>query len=795
MMTTEMIFLLLMNWLGTGIAASHLARHWQQTVVPCTVSAEFDPQLASAYLEKEVPSFGCVGNGTSKKKNAEVHVIYYHGNQKQNVELQLDDYNKRGFNEPFVLVLSSNVTVYWQVRLRRNPKHLHKHTFVVSSGSGLRFAYKHLESRPIILKPKHLPQEVDDLFTWVTKRFSIVTTFTSVQGGSLLTTVIGKAHALSTQNTLPSSCILNKNLDQQEYLNVKAVSMEKQPVEGCLMKDRLAGSSSGLAYVVELKDVPDVKQFEVVLDLRGHSGHHGDSQLCLVLKSPTNVMWRVNTKKIHGRISIVANSFVDMAGVRVSTVSVRSEELQESGMDLLHWVEYFLKPVAMYTAVSNSNKIKISLPDQAEKEQRTAKQIRIGLRQSLKTECNLNTLTVAVDKIVLQMLGIKKSMLTLLDPQCIASENLTHVYMESTSQACGTNFIRTTEGGQALVNALVLHDSNIIIEEVRNSDFLVEGSGLEDVFSGSGESELNDLMLDDEDLQLRPLQINFMCLIKQQIVEKPDLHLQLFKDVLFLAPYTRFPLTVSQPHSRLYLEATATSDPLLKAKLESCWLTPELDTSALLRYALIENSCAADDSIQYLQTGPPQSERLSFTLENYMKQTTSLTGSAILKCQIGFCCINKKCGSYSYPLCPDHSLECDPNQHRHQPDSSSGSTSYSSHLIVLGTLILPAHITVYTEDTKQTSDVLEGSSKGQSSEGSKDPVVIEGLDSGTVVGIAFAAFIIGAMMMGALWFIHTHSGSLFSSGPFKRSLGPQEMPEQEEGYAETTPGSSVPIST
>lgn len=50
------------------------------------------------------------------------------------------------------------------------------------------------------------------------------------------------------------------------------------------------------------------------------------------------------------------------------------------------------------------------------------------------------------------------------------------------------------------------------------------------------------------------------------------------------------------------------------------------------------------------------------------------------------------------------------------------------------------------------------SKTGEVSAGDKDPVVIVGLDSGTVVGIAFAAFIIGAIMMGALWFIHTHSG-------------------------------------
>ena len=55
-------------------------------------------------------------------------------------------------------------------------------------------------------------------------------------------------------------------------------------------------------------------------------------------------------------------------------------------------------------------------------------------------------------------------------------------------------------------------------------------------------------------------------------------------------------------------------------------------------------------------------------------------------------------------------------------------------------------------------------------------VHVEGLDSGTVVGIAFAAFIIGVLLTAALWFIHTHTGyflQFISSIPvvvFKRTL-------------------------
>lgn len=58
-----------------------------------------------------------------------------------------------------------------------------------------------------------------------------------------------------------------------------------------------------------------------------------------------------------------ANSFVDMSGIRMQTVSVRSEELPETGMMLLRWVEYFLGPISMYMAMNDTSHIHISLPD------------------------------------------------------------------------------------------------------------------------------------------------------------------------------------------------------------------------------------------------------------------------------------------------------------------------------------------------------------------------------------------------------------------------------------------------
>jgi hypothetical protein len=60
-----------------------------------------------------------------------------------------------------------------------------------------------------------------------------------------------------------------------------------------------------VAYVIELKEVPDVDKFEVHLDLRGHSRQHGERETKLVLKAPSQVTWRVYTKKMQGLIHIV----------------------------------------------------------------------------------------------------------------------------------------------------------------------------------------------------------------------------------------------------------------------------------------------------------------------------------------------------------------------------------------------------------------------------------------------------------------------------------------------------------
>ncbi|CAI5776762.1 Hypothetical predicted protein [Podarcis lilfordi] len=70
--------------------------------------------------------------------------------------------------------------------------------------------------------------------------------------------------------------------------------------------------------------------------------------------------------------------------------------------------------------------------------------------------------------------------------------------------------------------------------------------------------------------------------------------------------------------------------------------------------------------------------------------------------------------------------------------------------------------------------------------------VFHGLDTLTVVGIAFAAFVIGALLTGALWFIYSHTGE-----PAARQPVPTSPPASENSSAAHSIGStqSTPCSS
>ncbi|XP_015226577.1 PREDICTED: transforming growth factor beta receptor type 3-like [Cyprinodon variegatus] len=81
--------------------------------------------------------------------------------------------------------------------------------------------------------------------------------------------------------------------------------------------------------------------------------------------------------------------------------------------------------------------------------------------------------------------------------------------------------------------------------------------------------------------------------------------------------------------------------------------------------------------------------------------------------------------------------------------------------------------------------------KGPTEPTPNEPVLLL-LDTTTVVGIAFAAFLIGALLTGALWFIYTHTGGAATSQPVQKSKPPSQNSSAAHsiGSTQSTPCSS-----
>lgn len=793
-----------------GLSALH--HHIDHSYSPCTSTSPFDSDLVTAAFEEPVSGTGCVSNGTDLKTGAEVHAISYHGNKGGKIELYLNDNSdNHDFQEPLIIILSSKVKVHWLVRIKHNPNDLRRHLFIISKGSGIRFVNKKIEKKPTVERQGSIPNVDSELLSWLLDKYGGVTSLSSFRKGTSFTLTVG------TDASAPATCDLNQN---NANLSATAVQSQSHPLEGCLVNNK-KNMLSKHAYVIELKRVPRGKTFEIDLEIRRQSRLMANKEFWLVLKSPSHVTWHVRTRKVQGYINIVANSYVDMSGIRMHTVAVRSEELKDSGQDLLQWVEYYLGPVAMYASANNTNKIQLTLPQidisapgEDTKVTKPPEQPKLSpklvLKKAVQTECDTETVTVAVGKVVLEMLGIKKDRITLLDPQCRAEDNGTHIYVQTTQDSCGTNFIDSQQGKMAYINTLVIHSSGFLNNYHDNLEI---GSGDDEIFSGSGDGQgpdMSEVYMDDEDLSIKepPLQVGFACEVTLPRPKSLLFDLELFQTAEYVIPVARFPVSVKHPQERLYLQATVTNEPLLSTKAESCWLSDIHDNNDDKKYDIIQNSCPEDTSVSYMpQSGSlPQSQRLSFTLENFMKLKTS-PSSVYLKCYLTVCCLDQQCGIYKYPKC---SMDrCGDNRHRH----GHSSNEVPKRLVIVGPVniiyipsssgeaIYETAIGREDEDVDMTSNSgdTETSKTQGTSKSEEKQIVIEGLDSGTVVGIAFAAFIIGVLMMGILWFIHTHSGSIFVSGPFKRSLGNQGnhngSTETERDYGETTPGSSAPIST
>ncbi|CAL1540445.1 unnamed protein product [Lymnaea stagnalis] len=513
-----------------------------------------------------------------------------------------------------------------------------------------------------------------------------------------------------------------------------------------------------------------------------------DRDIHLLVKSPPNLKWSLHSKSIAGLVEIVADADVRTTGVKFSSVALRTEVITVSGRELVDWSKDFIAPVQLYAGIHGANTIKLKIPptgkNKASPRDRTTssngKPEKGPVRKNgpdqqdpsknqIRTTCAGGQMEVVISKIFIEWAGLGDYKISLTDPTCQPiEESDDSIILRTGLTACGTQ-AAPMDDVVSFTNAVIIKTPpglvNSYLEDEVGSGFFREegGSGLDDL----------DPLTDDEDYGKKHLNITVECKIS---IEKPSAKCDmiLYKEPLFRTTKTNYPVTVLKD-SFMFIKASIGSDSTLM--VDSCWFSnsklPQ-DSDAHTEM-IVTNGCERDpyftliDPPMESHNGPNMNEaKFRIIFKDWIKGYSQI----YLHCQFYSCQRSSATGCVRGPR--KGCTEIVPGDPRPRRPACAPVTIGPLELIDRD---IPKQVLV-------TPQARPDYRKDDSNHGQQQRIIVEGLDSATVVGIAFAAFAIGILLTGALWFIHSHTG------PIKRGVSNHRG---ADASGDLTPNSSSPM--
>uniref|UniRef100_UPI00398EC0F2 transforming growth factor beta receptor type 3 isoform X2 n=1 Tax=Pristiophorus japonicus TaxID=55135 RepID=UPI00398EC0F2 len=716
--------------------------------------------------------------------------------------------------KPLVFVLNSPRPVVWIIKAERLAPGVQR-LFHVSKNSTVQFPTVNFTSRS--LEEHSLPQGSKHLLQWTQKKYGSVTSFTELNKANNIYIKVGEDPQLPptciieknflSQNYLAAylkiqpaqGCILSNPTAEKEVHVIELESPSSSPYSRVLRVD----------IVIDIRPVhPDTMlSRNILLILKCEkavnwviNSHDVYGKLEVVVSD-------------RDRINFSRDTEASM------TVGKKTSDLTSTRIDLVHWAQdHSHSPITSYTKASVANRVHLRLQETAEEEevesflppelsilreplqspdqafpgfseafrfpfpfgqedydrvdtahklpQRSQdstfeKLMRNGLPEpeeiqtidnvALSVHCEDERMVAAIEKSSLQIDVSAVTQVSLLDPKCKAKENATHYILESSLTNCETTKYSATDGSTIYLNSIVMQ-----------LEYTVEGSG---GYSDNEESGDNGFPGDGDDpIGNRPRTVLFNCTYftpskKSEMpshsgfpsltqINNATLNMELYNTDLFRTP-SQGVHTVSE-NRRLFVEVSVTkSDPEISFVIQTCYISPSSDPVAYSDYTIIENICPKEDSVKFYSSqkldflvphAEMEKKRFSFVFKPVYNMSL-----VFLHCEITLCS-KKDAESQGFPNLP----KCIP------PDEACinvnlqiimammrNRQSFTKPLAVIrGKMNLP--------NTPVKPDTLINAEKPRP--------IIYGLDTPTVVGIAFAAFVIGALLTGALWYIYSHTG-------------------------------------
>ncbi|XP_008825048.1 transforming growth factor beta receptor type 3 isoform X2 [Nannospalax galili] len=802
---------------------------------------ELSPINASHPVQALMESFtvlsGCASRGTTGLPQ-EVHVLNLRaadqgpGQPQREVTLHLNPISSVHIHhKPVVFLLNSPQPLMWHLKTERLATGVSR-LFLVSEGSVVQFVSRNF-SLTAETEERNFPHGNEHLLNWARKEYGAVTSFTELKIARNIYIKVGE------DQVFPPTCNIGKNFLSLNYL---AEYLQPKPAEGCVMSSQPQDREVHIIELITPNSNPySAFQVDIIIDVRpSREDPEVVKNLVLILKCKKSVNWVIKSFDIKGNLKAIAPNSIgfgkESERSMTMTKSVR-DDIPSTQENLMKWaLDNGYNPVTSYTVAPVANRFHLRLENNEEMRDEEVHTIPPELRillgpgnlpalenppflgggsqngglpfpfpgiprrgwkegedriprpkdpvipsiqlfpghrepeevqgsrdVSVSVKCDNEKMIVAVEKDSFQPSDDSGIELTLLDPSCKAKMNGTHFVLESPLNGCGTRHRRSAPDG-------VVYYNSIVIQVLSPGDSSGWPDGYEDLESGD-----NGFPGDMDEGEIAPLSrpeiVMFNCSLRQLrnpsgFQDQPNgnitFNMELYNTDLFLVPAPGVFSVAENGH--VYVEVSVTkADQELGFAIQTCFISPYSNPDRMSDYTIIENICPKDESVKFYSTQKvhfpiPYAEvdrkRFSFVFKSVFN-----TSLLFLQCELTLC-TKKERDPQKLPKCVP-------------PDEACTS---------LDATMIWAMMQNKKTFTKALAVVHQADHKA----------IFHGLDTLTVMGIAFAAFVIGALLTGALWYIYSHTGETA-----RRQQVPTSPPASENSSAAHSIGStqSTPCSS
>lgn len=829
-----------------ALISSCLATAGPEPGIQCELSPVNASHPVQALMECFTVLSGCASRGTTGLPQ-EVHILNLRAaNQEpsqlqREVTLHLNPISSVHIHQkPVVFVLNSPRPLVWHLKTERLAVGVSR-LFLVSKGSVVHFSSGNF-SLSAEAEERSFPHGNEHLLNWARKEYGAVTSFTELKIARNIYIKVGE------DQVFPPTCNIGKNFLSLNYL---AEYLQPKSAEGCVISNQPQEKEVHIIELINPNSNPySVFQVDIIVDIRpSRKEPEVAKNLILILKCKKSVNWVIKSFDVRGSLKVIAPNSIgfgkESERSMIMTKSIR-DDIPSTQENLIKWaLDNGYSPITSYTMAPVANRFHLRLENNEEMRDEEIYTIppelqillnsdmppfRIGgggggdrnggfpfpfpefarkgrkeggedgiprpkdpimpsihlfpsprepeemqgrMDVALSVRCDNEKMIVAVEKDSFQAKSYSGMELTLLDPSCKARKNSTHYILESPLNGCGTRHRRAAPDG-------VVYYNSIVVQLPSPGDSSGWPEGYEDLESGDNGFP-GDMDEGDVPSSSRP-EIVFNCSLRKvgspsSFQDPPNrnttFNMELYNTDLFRVP-SQGVFSVAE-NGHVYVEVSITkADQELGFAIQTCFISPYSNPDRMSDYTIIENICPKDESVKFynpmrVHFPIPQAEvdkkRFSFVFKHVFN-----TSLLFLHCELTLCTKKEK-DPQKLPKCV-------------LPDEACTSLDASMIWAMIQnkkTFTRPLAV-IHNEETVTSIRT----------QNPDPPPIFHGLDTLTVMGIAFAAFVIGALLTGALWYIYSHTGE--TAG---RQQVPTSPPASENSSAAHSIGStqSTPCSS